>query len=139
MSLPFAPPPGLPLPTLDPVATAALVKEYTKTDLSYIVPLIAFVLITFYGLSEFLKWMFPPKKKPASWQEEFIDPVIGRSSAALTTTEIVTLIFKKDPSLAANVEPLLHEMDLVKFSVTKESMQPLVLKTTKLFANTVLK
>ena len=139
MNLPLAPPPGLPLTTLDETARHSLIEQYTTADTYYLLPLITFILIAFYALTQFLQRMFPPKIKPNNWQEEFIDPFIGTSSASLTTTEIVTHIFQKDPHLAANVEPLLHEMDLVKFSSKKEAIQPIIVKTTNLFAHTVLK
>ncbi len=139
MNLPLAPPPGLPLPIIDEATRNALIKQYTVTDTSYVIPLIAFGIIAFYALTEFLKWMFPPKKKPANWQEEFIDPFIGTSSASLTTTEIITRIFKKDPHLAEHVEPLLHQMDLVNFSAKKENIQPIITKTKNLFAATIQK
>ncbi len=83
--------------------------------------------------------MFPPKKRPANWNEEFIDPVIGTSSSSLTTTEIITHLFRKDPHLAVTVEPLLHEMDLIKFGSKDEEMQPIILKTTLIFRSTLLK
>jgi len=139
MNLPLAPPPGLPLPTLEKVVREALIQDYTRTDFSYLIPLIAFGLISFYALSTLLKWLFPPKKTPGSWQEEYIDPFIGRTSAPLTTTELITSVYEKDPQLAAEVEPLLQELDLVKFSTKKEDTEHLILKIKDLFIQAINK
>jgi hypothetical protein len=131
MNLPFAPPPGLPLPLLDPEAHQQLLHQFELKNHLDILPLLALTTLFFWGLFKLWEKYRPVAKQKKSWREELFDPLLDESTSPLTSTELIEKLFYKDPSLAEEVEPLLHEIDTTQFSPHPSPLHSIIQKLKK--------